>query len=81
MTGLNSAASEIAIKKSLFLGRLITEPNMAQTVRNLFQCRAESYFDTNVTFARVLLNISTICFIISNQGITAPHFHLMKIRI
>ena len=30
-------ASEIAIKKLLFLGRLITEPNMAPTVRNLFQ--------------------------------------------
>ena len=48
MSGLNSVASEIAIKKLLFLGRLITEPNMAPTVRNLFQCRAESYFDTNV---------------------------------
>ena len=31
---------------------------MAPTVRNLFQCRAESYFDTNVTSARVLLSIS-----------------------
>ena len=37
MSGLNSVASEIAIKKLLFLGRLITEPNMAPTVRNLFQ--------------------------------------------
>ena len=58
MSGLNSVASEIAIKKLLFLGRLITEPNMAPTVRNLFQCRVESYFDTNVTSAGVLLSTS-----------------------
>ena len=57
-SGLNSVASEIAIKKLLFLGRLITEPNMAPTVRNLFQCRVESYFNTNVTSAGVLLSIS-----------------------
>ena len=36
MSGLNSVASEIAIKKLFFLGRLITETNMAPTVRNLF---------------------------------------------
>ena len=58
MSGLNSVASEISIKKLLFLGRLITEPNISPTVRNLFQCRAESYFDTNVTSAGVLLGIS-----------------------
>ena len=58
MSGLNSVASEIAIKKLLFLVRLITEPNMARTVRNLFPCRVESYFDTNVTSATVLLSIS-----------------------
>ena len=33
---------------------------MAPTVRNLFQCRAESYFDTNVTSVRVLLSISEV---------------------
>ena len=58
MSGLNFVASESAIKKLLFLGRLITAPNMAPTVRNLFQCRAESYFDTNVTSAGVLFSIS-----------------------
>ena len=57
MSGLNSVASEIAIKKLLFLGRLIIEPNMAPTVRNLFQCRADRYFDTNMTSAGVLLSI------------------------
>ena len=58
MSGLNSVAFEIAIKKLLFLGRPVTEPNMAPTVRNLFQCGAERYFDTNVTSAGVLLGIS-----------------------
>ena len=58
ISGLNSVAFEIAIKKLLFLGCLITEPNMAPTIRNLFQCRGESYFDTNVTSAGVLLSIS-----------------------
>ena len=58
MSGLNSVASETAIKQLLFLGRLITEPNMAPTVINLFQCRAESYFDTTVTSAGVKFSIS-----------------------
>ena len=60
MSGLKSVASKIAIKKLVFLGHLITEPTMAPTVRNLFQCRAESYFDTNVTSAGVLLSISEV---------------------
>ena len=31
---------------------------MAPIFRNLFQCRAESFFDTNVAYAGVLLSIS-----------------------
>ena len=31
---------------------------MALTVRNLFRCRTESYFDASVTSVRVLLSIS-----------------------
>ena len=58
MSGLNSFASELAIKKLLFLGRLITEANMAPTVRNLFESRTESYFDTNITSVGGLLSIS-----------------------
>ena len=58
MSGLNSVASENAIKKLFFLGRLITEPNMTPTVKNLSRCGAESYFGANVTSARVLLRIS-----------------------
>ena len=60
MSELNFVASEIAIKKLLFLGHLINEPNMPPTVRNLFQCRTESYFDTNVTSAGVLLSVSEV---------------------
>ena len=60
MSGLNSIASEIAIKKLLFLGRLITEPNIAPTVRNLFESRTESYFDTTITSVGVMLSISEV---------------------
>ena len=58
MLGLNSVASEIVIKKLLFLRRLNTEPNMASTVRNLFESRAKSYFDTNITYIGIMLSIS-----------------------
>ena len=47
-------------KKLLFLGRLITEPNIALTVRNLFDSEAESYFDTNTTSVSVMLSISEL---------------------
>ena len=60
MSGLNSIASEIAIKKLLFLGRLITEPNIAPIVRNLFESRAESYFDTNIISVVVMLSINEV---------------------
>ena len=60
MSRLNSVASKIAIKKLLFLGRLDTEPNMASTVKNLFESRTESYFDTNITSVGVMLSISEV---------------------
>ena len=60
MSGLNSIASEIVIKKLLFLGRLIIDPNMAPTVRNLFKSRTESYFDTTITSVGVMLSISNV---------------------
>ena len=47
MSGLNFIAFEIAIKRLFFLGRLITEPNMASTIRNLFESGTESYFNMN----------------------------------
>ena len=60
MWGLNSIASEVAIRKLLFLGHLITEPNMSPTVRNLFESRTESYFDTTVTYVGAMLSISEV---------------------
>ena len=60
MSGLNSIESEIAIKKLLFLGRLITEPNMAPTVRNLFESKTESNFEANITSVGVVLSISEV---------------------
>ena len=40
---LNSIESEIDLKKLLFLGRLITEPNMSAVVKGLFCSRAASF--------------------------------------
>ena len=54
---LNSVETETALGKLLFLGRLITEPEMAKFVRSLFMSRAESYFDANVTSMGVLPSI------------------------
>ena len=38
LSGLNSTESEIAIKKLLFLGRLIKEPRMSPVVESVFVC-------------------------------------------
>ena len=53
----NTILGLIALRKLLFLGRLITEPKMAQSVRSLFMSRAESYFDASVTSVGVLPSI------------------------
>ena len=55
LSGLNSIESEIVLRKLVFLGRLITESKMAQSVRSLFTSRAESYFDASITSVGVLL--------------------------
>ena len=60
MSDLVSVATEISSRKLLFLGRLITEPNMAPVVGNLSDSRTESYFDTNVTSASVMRSISEV---------------------
>ena len=57
LSGLNFIESEIALRKLLLLGRLITEPEMVQSVRGLFMSRAESYFDASVASMRVLPSI------------------------
>ena len=44
ISNLNSIESEIDLKNLLFLGRLITEPNMSAVVKGLFCSRAASFF-------------------------------------
>ena len=43
LSGLNSIESEIALRKLLFLGRMITENKLTPTVRNLFRYRVDSF--------------------------------------
>ena len=58
LSGLRSIESEIALRKLLFLGRLLTEDKMAPVVRNLFEIRTQSYFDPNIVSLGIL---PTIC--------------------
>ena len=44
ISNLNSIESEIDLKKILFLGRLITKPNMSAVVKGLFRSRAAIFF-------------------------------------
>ena len=48
LTELNSIEAEIDMRKVLFLGRLVTEPKMAPSVRNLLRSQTESLFDKDV---------------------------------
>ena len=57
LSGLNSIESEITLRKLLYFDRLIAEPKVAQSVRNLFMNKAESYFDDSVTSVSVLPSI------------------------
>ena len=64
ISNLNSIESEIDLKKLLFLGRLITEPNMSAVVKGLFRSRAASYFEADLTpigsyqaFVKPLINM------------------------
>ena len=58
LPGLNSIESEIAIKKLLFLGRLIKEPKMSPAVKSLFDSRTKSFFDSDITSLGVLPSIA-----------------------
>ena len=57
ISNLNSVESEIDLKKLLFLGRLITEPNMSAVVKGLFRSRASSFFEADFTPIGVLPSI------------------------
>ena len=54
---LNSIEAEIDMRKLLFLGRLVTEPKMAPSLRNLRRSRTESLFDKDVKSIGILLSI------------------------
>ena len=60
MSGSVSITSEIANRKLLFLGRIITELNVAPAIRNPFESRTESYFDANVISVGVMVSISEV---------------------
>ena len=57
LSGLNSIESEIALRKLLFLGRMITEHKLTPTVRNLFRYRVDSFFDENISSVGILPSI------------------------
>ena len=57
LTKLNSIEAEIDTRKLLFLGRLVTEPKMAPSLRNLLRSRTESLFDKDVKSIGILPSI------------------------
>ena len=54
---LNSIESEIALKKLLFLGHLITGQKMTPALRSLFELRSKSVFDANIMSLGILPSI------------------------
>ena len=54
---LNSIEALIHMRKLLFLGRLVTEPEMAPSLRNLLRSRTESLFDKDVKSTGILPSI------------------------
>ena len=57
LANLNSTESVIDLKKLLFLGRLITETKMPPTVKGLFQCRVDDFFNSSLISIGVLPSI------------------------
>ena len=57
LTELNSIEAEIDMKKLLFMGRLVTEPKVAPSLRNLPRSRTESLFDKDVKSIGILSSI------------------------
>ena len=54
LSGLNSIESETALRKLLFLGRMITENKLTPTVRNFFRYRVDSFFYENISSSGIL---------------------------
>ena len=57
LTELNSIEAEIDMRKLLFLGRLVTEPKTAPSIRNLLRSRTGSLFDKDVKSIGILPSI------------------------
>ena len=57
LTELNSIEAEIDMRTLLFLVRLVTEPKMAPSLRNLLRSRTESLFDKDVKSVGILPSI------------------------
>ena len=55
---LISVEYEIATRKLLLLGRLINEPKMSPAVKSLFDSRAKSFFNSDITSLGVLPSIA-----------------------
>ena len=58
LSGLNSIESEVATKKLLFSGRLITEPKMMPLIKNLFDSRTKRFFNSDISSLGVLPSIA-----------------------
>ena len=62
LSNLNSVEAEVDIKKLLFLGWLITQANMAETVKSLFLVRVINYFDSRFPSLEAIPSIcDTLC--------------------
>ena len=57
LSGLNSIKSEVATKKLLFSGRLITEHKMTPLIKDLFNSRTKSFFDSDISSSGFLPSI------------------------
>ena len=84
LSRLNSMESKIALKKLLFLGRLITGQKMTPALRSLFELRYKSLFDTESflwescpIFVRLCTNL--ICFIILTSGFRIQSSQLTRL--
>ena len=54
---VNSVESEIEYRKLLFIGRLLSEPNIPITVKILFRTRIESFYDEKISSIGVFSTI------------------------
>ena len=72
LSGLNSTESEIALRKLLFLGRMITGNILTPTERNLFHYQADSFFDESISSSGILPDANFLT--ISNCGLIIQLF-------